>query len=61
MKISDYFGSYLLALIKNVLMKNLKFLLFPTYVPMTLIKSKIESHPANPTNPGILKFITKFL
>ena len=52
-KISDYFGSYLLALIKKVL-------LFLTYVPVTSIKSKLQIHPANPTNPDILKFFTKF-
>ena len=47
---------------KKVLMKNLFFFLFfPTYVPVTLIKSKLQIHPANPTNPDILKFITKFL
>ena len=57
----DYFGSYLLALIMKVLMKNLKFLLFPTYVRVTLIKSKLQLHPVNPTNPDILKFIAKFL
>ena len=37
-KILDYFGSYLLALLKKVLMKDLKFLLFPA--PVTCIKSK---------------------
>ena len=42
-------------------MKNLKFLLFPTDVPVTLLKSKLQIHPVNPTNPDILKFITKFL
>ena len=31
-KISDYFGNHLLAVIKKVLMKNLKFLHFSTYV-----------------------------
>ena len=61
MKISDYVGSYLLALIKKVLINNLKFLLFPTSVPVTLIKSKLQIHPANLANPEILKFITKFL
>ena len=54
-------ASYLLALIKKVLIKNLKFLLFPTYAPVTLIKSKSQIHSVNPTNPGILNFITKFL
>ena len=39
-----YFGSFLLALIKKVLMKDLKFLLFPTYVPFTLIKLSCVSH-----------------
>ena len=58
MKISDYFGSYLLAQIKKVLMKNLRFLLFPTYVPVTLIKCKLQIHPVNPTNPDISKLIT---
>ena len=57
----DYFGSYLLALVKKILMKNIKFILFPTYVPATLIKSQLQIHPVNPTNPDILKFITKFL
>ena len=60
-KIEDYFGSYLLALKKKVLAKNLKFDLFPTYVQVTLIKSKLQIHLANPTNPETLKFITKFL
>ena len=58
---SDYFGSYLSALIKIVLIKNLKFLFFPTYALVTLIKFKLKFHYANPTNPDILKFITKFL
>ena len=53
MKISDYFGSYLLALIKKVPMKV-------PIVPVALIKSKLQIHPVNPTNPDILKFITKF-
>ena len=61
MKISDYFRSYLLALKKKVLMKNLRFLLFPTYVTVTLIKSKLQIYPVNPTNPDILKFITKVI
>ena len=60
-KISDYFGSYSLVLIKKVVTKNLKFLLFPTYVPVTLIRSKLQIHPANPTHSYILKFITEFL
>ena len=34
---------------------------FPTYVPVTLIKSKLQIHPSNPTNLDILKFCTKFL
>ena len=42
-------------------MKNLKFILFPTYVSVTLIKSKLQIYPVNPTNQDILKFITKFL
>ena len=42
-------------------MKNLKLLPFPTYVPVTLIKSILQIHRVNPTNPEILKFITKFL
>ena len=54
-------ASYLLALIKKVLIMNLKFLLFPIYVSVTLIKSKSEIHPMNFRNPDILKFITKFL
>ena len=58
MKVSDYFGSYLLALIKKTLMKNLKFVLFPTYVSVTLMKSKPQIYPMY---PDILKFITKFL
>ena len=28
-------------------MKNLKFFLFPTYDPVTLITSKLQIHPAN--------------
>ena len=36
-------------------MKNLKFALFPTYVPVTLRKSKLQIHPVNPTNPDIFK------
>ena len=59
-EISDYFGSYFLASIRKVLMKNLKFLLFSTYVPVTLIKSKLQIHAGNPTNPDILNFFTKF-
>ena len=35
-------------------MKNLKFLLFPTYVSVTLIKSKLQVHPVNPTNHEVL-------
>ena len=31
-------------------MKNLKFVLFPTYAPVTLIKSKLQIHPVNPKN-----------
>ena len=54
-------GSYLLALIKKVLMENLNLLIFPTYVTVNLIKSKLQIHPVNPTNPDILKFITKVL
>ena len=42
-------------------MNNRKFILFPTYAPVTLIKSKLQLHPANPTDPDILKFIAKFL
>ena len=35
---------------------------FPiTYVPVTLISSKLPIHPTNPVNLDILKFITKFL
>ena len=59
-EIKDYFGSYLLALTKKFLMKNLKLILFPTYVPVTLIKSKLQIRPTNPANPDILKFVTKF-
>ena len=51
-----FVGSY-----KEVLIKNLKFVLFPTYVPVTLLKSKLQIRPANPINPDILIFITKFL
>ena len=47
-KISDYFGSYLLALIKKVLTKDLKILLLSTYFAVTLMKSKLQIHPANP-------------
>ena len=28
-------------------MKNLKFVLFPTYVPVTLIMFKLQIHPTN--------------
>ena len=42
---------------KKVLMKNLKFLLFPIYIPVTLIKSKLQFDPMNPTNSDILKFL----
>ena len=35
-------------------MKNLKFLLFPTYVSVTLIKAKLQVHPVNPTNHEVL-------
>ena len=42
-------------------MKNLTFLLFPTYVPATIMKSKLQIHPVSPTNPDILKFIAEFL
>ena len=42
-------------------MKNVKFLLFPTYIPVTLIMPKLQIHAVNPTNPDILKFTTKFL
>ena len=55
------FGSCLLTLIKKVSMKNLKLLLILTYVPTTLIESKLQIHLVNPTNPDILKFITRFL
>ena len=58
MKKSDYSGNYLLALIKKVFMKNLDFLHFSTYVPVTLVKSELQIHPENPTNPDILKFFT---
>ena len=49
-KISD-FRIFLLALIKKVLMKNLKLPFFLTYVPVTLIKSKLQIYPVNPINP----------
>ena len=42
-------------------MKNLKFLLFLIYVPVNLMKSKSQIHPAYQTNPDILKVIAKFL
>ena len=61
MKTLDYFGSYLLVLIKKVFMKHLKFLLLSTYVAVTLTKCKLQTDPVNPTNPDILKFIMKFL
>ena len=51
-------GSYLLGLIKKVLMENVNFLLFPTYVSVTLIKSKLQIHPVNLTKQDFLKFIT---
>ena len=57
MKISNYFDSYLFALINKVLIKNLKFHLFPTLVPITLKKSKLQIHSVNPTYPDILKFM----
>ena len=38
-----------------------KFFSFQTYDLVTLIKSKLQIHPANPGNPDILQFITKFL
>ena len=40
--------------------KGSKIFPFPVYVLFTLIKSKLQIHLANPTNPDILKFITKF-
>ena len=40
-------------------MKKLKFLDFSTYDPVTLNKSKLQIHSANPTNPDI--FINKVL
>ena len=46
---------------KKVLMKNLKFPLFPTYARVALIMSKLQIHPVNPTDPHILKLIAKFL
>ena len=33
----------------------------PNLCASYLIKSKLQIHPVNPTNPGILKFITKSL
>ena len=36
-------------------MKNLKFLLSPAYVTVTLIKSKLQIHLLNATNPDIIK------
>ena len=42
-------------------MKNLKFPIFPTYVPVTLTKPKLQIHPVNPRNVDTLKLITKFL
>ena len=42
-------------------MKNLKFLLFPTYVLVPLIKFKLQIHPVSPTNPDVFKFIKNFL
>ena len=44
-----------------LLMKNVKLIFFPTYVPVTLVKSKLQIHLTNTTNPDILKYITKFL
>ena len=41
--------------------EELKFPLFPTYARVTLIMSKLQIHPVNPTDPHILKFIAKFL
>ena len=60
-EISDYFVSYLLTLIKKVLMKNLNFLLSPIYVPVTLINSKFQIHPVNLRNLDIFILIIKFL
>ena len=40
-------------------MKKLKFLDFSTYDPVTLNKSKLQIHSANPINPDI--FINKVL
>ena len=34
-------------------MKKLKFLDFSTYDPVTLNKSKLQIHAANPTDPDI--------
>ena len=34
---------------------------FPNLCHSYLIKSKLQIHPVNPTNPDILKFITMFL
>ena len=36
-------------------MKNLKFLLSPAYVSVSLIKSKLQIHPVNPANPVIFE------
>ena len=41
-------------------MKNLTFVVFPIYVQVTFIKSKLEIPPVNPTNPDILKFIIHY-
>ena len=54
-------GSYLLAVIKKFPMKNLNLLLFLTYVPVTLVKSKLQIHPVNPTNPESAYKNSKFV
>ena len=42
-------------------MKNLKLLLFLTYVPVTLEKFKLQIHPVNPTNPESAYKNSKFV
>ena len=50
-----FFSSY-----KESSPKGSKIFPFPAYVLFTLMKSKLQIHFANPANPDILKFITKF-
>ena len=55
------FWILLVSSYKEVYHEEIKISFFPTYVPATLIKSKLQIHPLNPANPDILKVITKYL